>query len=100
MAAEARAYGYGGVAVLARVAGLSRPTIYRGLVELDDGPLPGRIRRPGGGRKRLRDQQPALVPALLRLVDPSVRGDPQSALRWTSKSVRSWPPSSVGRGSP
>jgi hypothetical protein len=48
----------------------------------------GRVRRPGGGRKRRRDLDPGLVPTLEALVDPDTRGDPESPLRWTSKSTR------------
>jgi transposase len=90
VAAEARAYGRGGVQRLAQITGMSRQTIYRGLQDLraKRKKPSGRIRRPGGGRKRLRDQQPRLVETLERLIEPTVRGDPQSLLRWTCKSLR------------
>ena len=90
VAAEARAYGRGGVQTLAQITGMSRQTIYRGLQELlaKRKKPSGRIRRPGGGRKRLRDQYPRLVETLERLIEPTVRGDPQTLLRWTCKSVR------------
>jgi hypothetical protein len=90
VAAEARAYGRGGVQTLAHITGMSRQTIYRGLEDLraKRKKPSGRIRRPGGGRKRLRDQHPQLVESLERLIEPTVRGDPQSLLRWTCKSVR------------
>jgi hypothetical protein len=90
VAAEARAYGRGGVQTLAQITGMSRQTIYRGLQDLlaKRKKPSGRIRRPGGGRKRLRDQYPRLVETLERLIEPTVRGDPQSLLRWTCKSVR------------
>jgi len=92
LAAEAHALGRGGVTRVARAAGVSRPTIHKGLAEFARGPemdLPvGRARRPGGGRKRLREKDPGLVGALEALVDPETRGDPDSPLRWTCKSVR------------
>ena len=89
LAAEARALGRGGVTHVAQASGVSRPTIQRGLHELD-GPWtdPARVRQPGGGRKRARDQDPGLVPALEELIDPDTRGDPMSPLRWTCKSTR------------
>src|SRR5574338_100669 len=88
-AADARALGYGGISRVARVTGLSRMTINRGLAELDEEELPpARSRRPGGGRKKLADQDPTLVKDLQALVDPSSRGDPMSPLRWTCKSTR------------
>ena len=74
--------------------GMSSRTVHKGLRELEAGDsggevlAPGRIRRPGGGRKRARDKQPGLVKALEQLVDPTARGDPESALRWTCKSTR------------
>jgi hypothetical protein len=74
---------------MARISGLSRPTVYAGVRELDDPPDPrGRIRRPGGGPKRLVERNPGLLRALDELVDPDTRGDPQSPLRWTCKSTR------------
>jgi hypothetical protein len=94
-AAEARAAGYGGVSLVARATGLSRATIAAGLEELRRprrrtaaSPLGRRLRRPGAGRKRLVAQQPGLGEALEALVEPTTRGDPQSPLRWTCKSVR------------
>jgi hypothetical protein len=88
-AADARALGYGGVTQVARATGMSRATIHHGLAELDEGELgPERSRRPGGGRKKIRDQNPSVVKDLQALVDPSSRGDPMSPLRWTCKSTR------------
>lgn len=88
-AAEARALGYGGVSEVARVTGMSRATIHRGLAELDEEPLPpGRSRRAGGGRKKIRDLDPRVLSDLEGLVAPSTRGDPMSPLRWTCKSTR------------
>ena len=91
VAAEARALGYGGVATVARASGVSASTIWRGLRELRK---PGRrldastVRRPGGGRKSLLDTEPRLAVDLDSLVEPATRGDPESPLRWTCKSLR------------
>ena len=88
-AADATQLGRGGVSTVARCAGLSRPTIHKGLQELARAPLPaGRVRRPGAGRRPLLAVNPALRVALERLIDPATRGDPMSPLRWTSKSTR------------
>jgi transposase len=89
-ATEARAAGRGGITGVARATGISASTIQRGLHELDaKGRLaPGRIRRPGGGRKRTVDKDPTLVADLEGLVEPTASGDPMSPLRWTTKSVR------------
>jgi Rhodopirellula transposase DDE domain len=87
--AAARALGRGGGARMARLTGLSRPTVYAGVRELDAPPDPrGRVRGPGGGPRRLVERQPGLLSALDELVDPSTRGDPESPLRWTCKSTR------------
>ncbi len=87
---EARAIGHGGIATVARATGLARNTVVRGLKELDErAPLDsGRVRRAGGGRKRKAVLDPHLKDALERLVEPVTRGDPESPLRWTSKSTR------------
>jgi len=88
-AAEACVLGYGGVSLVARASGLSRTTVHKAMAELDDSPLPaGRIRRPGGGRKRLFESDPSVLKALETLIAPTTRGDPQSPLRWTCKSTR------------
>jgi Rhodopirellula transposase DDE domain len=97
--AAARALGHGGGARMARVSGLSRPTVYAGVRELDDPPDPGgRIRRPGGGPKRLTERDPGLLQALDELVDPDTRGDPESPLRWTCKSTRQLADALAGQG--
>jgi len=93
-ATEARALGYGGVSVVARATGLTRPTIIAGLNELDNAKRPAstktqrRVRRAGGGRPRVTQSNEELRPALEELVEPTTRGDPMSPLRWTCKSVR------------
>ena len=89
-ASAARAAGRGGIAVTARATGMSVPTIRKGIAELRAGERlePGRVRRPGGGRKRLTEVDATLLEDLERLVDADSRGDPESLLRWTSKSVR------------
>jgi hypothetical protein len=89
MGAEARSLGLGGIRVVARAAGVREGTVSRGVAELESGEAPlGRVRRAGGGRKRLVDLDPALRAALLALVEPDMRGDPMSPLRWTTKSTR------------
>jgi hypothetical protein len=89
-AAEARSHGRGGVSAVARAMGMSATTIHKGLRELELGETlePGRVRRPGGGRKRLSEVDPSLLADLERLVGEDDRGDPESPLRWTAKSVR------------
>ena len=91
-AAEAEAMGFGGASVVARATGVSRRAIRIGAGELKEasrGLPPGRrIRRPGGGRKRTVTQDPTLARDLERLIEPVTRGDPETALRWTCKSVR------------
>ncbi len=89
MGAEARVLGHGGVAVVARAAGVSRVTVTAGVAELEAGDEPlGRTRRSGGGRKALTKTDPGVKAALLALVEPESRGDPMSPLRWTTKSLR------------
>ena len=87
-ALEAKTAGHGGIATVARATGIARSTIGRGLKELAAGAAPGRVRRPGGGRKALVAQDGTLLADLLGLVEPTTRGDPESALRWTCKSLR------------
>ena len=89
MGAEARALGHGGIAAVARAAGVSRVTVTAGVSELEAGGDPlGRTRRTGGGRKSVTKTDPGVLAALLALVEPGSRGDPMSALRWTTKSLR------------
>jgi hypothetical protein len=87
-AAEARAIGRGGIQIISQMTGISRPTIYRGLGDLDNDKEYDRIRDPGGGRKKLVATNPKLIKELEKLIDPVIRGDPESPLRWTCKSVR------------
>jgi len=88
-AAEAMQLGYGGVSLVSLACGLSRVTVTKGINELTTTPLPAdRVRRLGGGRRRLEVQDPALPGLLESLVDPLSRGDPESPLRWTCKSTR------------
>ena len=88
-ATEAMALGYGGITAVSLATGLSDRTIRNGVEELQsDTPLPsGRQRRNGGGRKPLESSQHDLIDAIDRLVEPTERGDPQSPLRWTCKSL-------------
>ena len=90
--AESLSLGRGGISAVSRATGISRPVIRDGVKELT-APVPtplasGRIRRPGAGRKRIVEKDPTLKGDLEKLLDPATRGDPESALRWSSKSVR------------
>jgi hypothetical protein len=89
-ASEARTLGYGGISQVRRACGLSRKAIAKGMREIKEGTSvpPGRIRRPGAGRKKLITHDPRLPAALDRLIDPETRGDPESPLRWICKSTR------------
>lgn len=92
-ASEARDLGYGGISLVAKATGLSRPTISKGINDIR---LPkrerevyqDRIRKMGAGRRRLVENDPDLIRALEELVEPVTRGDPESPLRWTCKSTR------------
>jgi hypothetical protein len=90
LGAVARAAGEGGTAAVAAATGTSWQTVANGAEELASGDSapPGRVRRPGAGRKKLADQDPGLVPALRALLEESTRGDPCSPLLWTTLSVR------------
>lgn len=94
-AAESEAVGYGGVSAVARATGVSRRAITEGIKELREAKKTKRgvagllrIRRGGAGRKRSTEKDPTLLEDLDQLVDPVTRGDPESPLRWTCKSVR------------
>jgi Rhodopirellula transposase DDE domain len=89
-ASEARAAGRGGVAAVSRATGIARSTIGRGLVDLRAGTvrLGDRVRRAEGGGKPAIETQPGLLEALSTLVQSAIRGDPEAALLWVSKSQR------------
>jgi transposase len=89
-ASEAQTAGRGGIAAVAEVTGIARSTIGRGLAELrtPEGASSRRIRRPGGGRKSKVETEPGLLDALGELVQSAIRGDPEAALLWVSKSQR------------
>ena len=94
LAAEAQVLGYGGISLVSRATNISRPVIHAGLKELEGLDLSeeledGRIRRPGGGRKRTVLVDETLRSDLEALLEPATIGDPQSPLRWTTKSTRS-----------
>ena len=95
-AAEAKSAGRGGVAAVARITGIARSTIIRGLAEIIVGSVDNpaaavptaRVRRAGGGRKKLTQTDPTLLADLQKLVAAATRGDPQAPLLWTSRSLR------------
>jgi len=90
VALEAQALGHGGVSLMARISGLARSTIYHGLSDIRNkvSAPPGRVRKPGGGRKRKSSEDPTLVVDLESLVEPATRGDPMQPLLWTTRSLR------------
>src|SRR5439155_22483069 len=85
----ARTAGRGGVGALGRATGISESAVVGGLAGLESGGVlePGRVRRPGAGQVAILEREPELWENLERLVDPATRGDPESPLRWTSKSA-------------
>ena len=96
LGAEAKVLGRGGITV---VSGAHPDTVAQGVRELDyPEPIPGRIRRPGAGRSALAESDPGLVVALDALVDPESRGDPESPLRWTTKSTVNLAAELTGQG--
>jgi DDE family transposase len=92
VAQRALVEGRGGISRLAVLTGMSRPTIMKGIGELQKGRVSraeiGRIRKPGGGRKRVEQTDPAVRRALERIVEETTAGDPMSYLKWTNKSTR------------
>jgi hypothetical protein len=93
--------GYGGLAAVARATALAPSTIGRALKELASGAVAdGRVRRPGGGRKKLVDQDSSLMSDLERLVEPVTLGDPERPLRWVSKSLAKLAEAPAGHGAP
>ena len=89
-AAESQTAGRGGISIVAKAIGISRPVIRQGIAELKDPTAlaPGRVRKEGGGRKRASDKDSSLKTDLESLLESTTRGDPEAALRWTCKSVR------------
>lgn len=87
---EARTLGRCGVSAVSRACGLSRKAISKGIKEIEAGTAlpPGRVRQPGGGRRKITEHDPRLTGAMERMIDPETRGDPESPLRWTCKSTR------------
>src|SRR5438477_5726150 len=101
LGAQARVLGHGGIRLVAAAAGAGEATVSLGVRELEGGAEPlGRARREGGGRKQAAEADPGLVPALLALVEPDERGDPESPLRWTVKSARTLAAGLAARGHP
>lgn len=89
LALEAKSLGHGGITVVSEISGYSRKMISNGIRRLNDPDIgKGRIRNKGGGRKKKEKEYPALKAEIIKRVDASTRGDPESALLWTSKSVR------------
>lgn len=100
-ATEAVAVGWGGITLVSRATGLSRPVISLGIRELSGqvpSAAPGRVRRPGGGRKSLETHDPSLRADLEGMVEPVTRGDPESPLRWTCLSLRRLTAALQGKG--
>jgi transposase len=92
---EALAFGWGGITAVSRAIGMSAKVVRRGLVEcqeIESGKAPTlkpqRSRKPGGGRKKIKESYPELLPTLRELVESTTRGDPESALLWTARSQR------------
>jgi transposase len=90
LATEARSWGHGGIAAVHRATGASRSTIRRGIAELESDPPAqmSRVRASGGGRKKAEIADPELLERLDSIIEPETRGDPESPLRWTTKSTR------------
>jgi transposase len=89
-AAESQVIGRGGISAVSKATGVSRQVIRRGMAELKEpsAVMPGRIRRSGGGRKKIVDQDRSLKSDLESLLESTTRGDPEAPLRWTCRSVR------------
>lgn len=91
-AAEAAIIGRGGISLVSRAVGMVRRSIAVGAAELKAKPSDdvgsARIRKPGGGRKKSKETDPTLLQDLETLIEPGTRGDPESPLKWTLKSVR------------
>ena len=87
---EARSLGKGGITAVCEATGMSRTRVRRGIQEAKGKLIPPkrRVRRPGAGRPRIAEDDPELLTRLEQLVEPLCRGDPESPLRWTTKSLR------------
>jgi transposase len=91
MGVEAKSWGWGGISAVHRATGASRSTIRRGIKDIAKDSTERsdrRVRAPGGGRKKAEVADPELLGALDSLIEPGTRGDPESPLRWTTKSTR------------
>ena len=89
VATEALALGHGGIKMLSGITGMSKNTISRGIREIESGDTNcKRSRRGGGGRKKVEDKYPEIVQLIENIIEPASRGDPESPLQWTCKSVR------------
>lgn len=87
-ACQANDLGRGGISAVSNATGLARATIYMGLSELENPCSNNRVRKQGGGRKKITAKNPDILLKLEALVEPLTRGDPESSLRWTCKSTR------------
>ncbi len=89
-ASEAISLGRGGPTLVSKATNISRTTIHKGIEEIEEGIVStgSKVRKKGGGSKKLVEKTPELLNALDALVEPTAKGDPESLLRWTSKSVR------------
>jgi len=91
-ASDAINLGHGGISLVSRASNLTRPTIYKGIKEFTDTETESsdfdRVRKGGGGRKNITDEQPNLLVEITKLLELSTRGDPESPLKWTGKSTR------------
>ena len=92
-AQKALEIGRGGISRVAELTGMSRPTIYKGIADLEGGPAvreaePSRIRRAGAGRKKVEDLEPAVRERLTQILEETTARDPMSLLKWTNKSTR------------
>ena len=101
LAAEARSLGHGGIVAVARASGASSARVARGVAELEAGvELTDRVRRVGAGRKPIAVTDPGIVELLLAMVEPTRRGDPESALSWTTLSTQRLAEELTGLGHP
>src|SRR4030042_26709 len=90
VATEAQAIGRGGVSIVSRATGINRNTIMKGIKEIENKKMiePNRLRKKGGGRKRIIEKNPKIEESILEIVESTSSGDPENPLRYTTKSVR------------